>query len=95
MRGNVGLYSVFPGTPTTPALTERWKRKGSLRIGLAIFDSRVKIKTKIVMDTTEFMISHEIERQISDMKMDLAVNDEGAFEAESGDKTRVATYVLR
>ncbi|XP_046667025.1 uncharacterized protein LOC124358772 [Homalodisca vitripennis] len=38
-----------------------------------------------INDTTEFMTSHEIERQISEIKMGLAVNDEGASEPGSGD----------
>ncbi|KAG8270793.1 hypothetical protein J6590_108314 [Homalodisca vitripennis] len=38
-----------------------------------------------INDTTEFMTSHEIERQISKIKMGLAVNDEGASEPGSRD----------
>ncbi|KAG8307293.1 hypothetical protein J6590_024939 [Homalodisca vitripennis] len=38
-----------------------------------------------INDTTEFMTSHEIERQISEIKMGLALNDEGASEPGSGD----------
>ncbi|KAG8289494.1 hypothetical protein J6590_103152 [Homalodisca vitripennis] len=55
----------------------------------------------IINDTTEFVTSHEIERQISEIKMGLALNDEGASEPGSGDTrcnvcltmkaTRVAT----
>ncbi|KAG8260145.1 hypothetical protein J6590_103458, partial [Homalodisca vitripennis] len=38
-----------------------------------------------INDTTEFMTSHEIERQISEIKIGLSLNDEGASEPGSGD----------
>ncbi|KAG8266780.1 hypothetical protein J6590_064052 [Homalodisca vitripennis] len=38
-----------------------------------------------INDTTEFMTSREIDRQISEIKLGLSVNDEGASEAGNGD----------
>ncbi|KAG8300084.1 hypothetical protein J6590_085337 [Homalodisca vitripennis] len=65
----------------TPPLAEMQRAQSDIRPSRYINYRLVPT----INDTTEFITSHEIERQISEVKMGLAVNDKGASEPGSGD----------